>query len=192
MNLQRLSFSLDRIGSAGALVAALAAPCCFPLFAAVGTAAGLSALGQSEGVILYIFQGFAVLTLAGLALSFRQHRDFAPLIVGTLGCANLAYHFYWEFSLPALYGGLLGLIAATGWNYLSKGRMKQPVLQSTITCPKCGHRVEETMPTNACVFFYDCPACHARLKPLGGDCCVFCSYGSVPCPPIQTGATCCS
>jgi hypothetical protein len=126
-----------------------------------------------------------------LALSFRQHRDFAPLIVGTLGCANLAYHFYWEFSLPALYGGLLGLIAATVWNYLSRGRMKQPVLQSTLTCPKCGHRVEETMPTNACVFFYDCPACHARLKPLEGDCCVFCSYGSVACPPIQKGESCC-
>jgi hypothetical protein len=192
MNFQRLSFSLDRIGSAGALVAAIAAPCCFPLFAAVGTAAGLSTLGHYEGVILYIFQGFALLTLAGLALSFRQHRDFAPLIVGTLGCANLAYHFYWEFSLPALYGGLLGLIAATLWNYLSRGRMKQPVLQSTITCPKCGHRVEETMPTNACVFFYDCSACHARLKPLEGDCCVFCSYGSVACPPIQKGESCCA
>jgi len=23
------------------------------------------------------------------------------------------------------------------------------------------------------------------LKPLTGDCCVFCSYGTVPCPPIQ-------
>jgi hypothetical protein len=184
--------SLDRVGSVGALIAAIATPCCFPLFAAVGTAAGLGALGQYEGVILYIFQGFALLTLAGLALSFRQHRDCAPLIVGTLGCANLAYHFYWEFSLPALYGGLLGLIVAALWNYLSRRRVERPILESTITCPKCGHRVEETMPTNACVFFYDCPACHARLKPLEGDCCVFCSYGSVPCPPIQTGESRCA
>jgi hypothetical protein len=176
----------------GAFVAAIAAPCCFPLFAAIGTAAGLSAFGHYEGVILYIFQGFALLTLAGLALSFRRHRDVAPLIVGTLGCANLAYHFYWEFSLPALYGGLLGLIAATIWNYLSRKKAKAPILKSTITCPRCGHRVEETMPTNACVFSYDCPACHVHLKPLAGDCCVFCSYGSVPCPPIQTGATCSS
>jgi hypothetical protein len=191
MNLQRLSSSLDRIGSAGALVAAIMAPCCFPVFAAVGMAAGLSALGQYEGVILYIFQGFAVLTLAGLALSFRQLRHFGPLIVGVLSCVALAYHFHWSSSLSVLYSGLFGLIAATVWNYLSRGRMKQPVLQSTITCPKCGHHVEETMPTNACVFFYDCPACHARLKPLEGDCCVFCSYGSVACPPIQMGETCC-
>ncbi|PZR73808.1 MAG: hypothetical protein DLM73_09750 [Chthoniobacterales bacterium] len=181
---------LDRVGSVGALIAALAAPCCFPIFAVVGTAAGFSALGTYEGIILYIFQGFAVLTLAGLALSYRQHSNFAPLIVGTLGCANLAYHFYWEFSLPALYGGLFGLLAGSVWNYFYS-RSGRPVLQSIITCPQCGQGSEETMPTNACLFFYDCPACHERLKPAPGDCCVFCSYGSVPCPPIQLGSQCC-
>lgn len=70
------------------------------------------------------------------------------------------------------------------------------ILESTITCPHCGHREEvETMPTDACLFFYDCKACSARLKPKPGDCCVFCSYGSVPCPPIQAGggaSTCCA
>ncbi|WP_311749060.1 GDCCVxC domain-containing (seleno)protein [Proteus terrae] len=30
-----------------------------------------------------------------------------------------------------------------------------------------------------------CPYCHTLLKPLEGDCCVFCSYGTVTCPPIQ-------
>jgi len=41
------------------------------------------------------------------------------------------------------------------------------------------------MPTNACRVVYDCSACGARLKPRDGDCCVFCSYGTMPCPPIQ-------
>jgi len=41
------------------------------------------------------------------------------------------------------------------------------------------------MPTDACQFFYDCKGCGAVLRPLEGDCCVFCSYGTVPCPPIQ-------
>lgn len=58
-------------------------------------------------------------------------------------------------------------------------------LQSAITCPECGHRQEETMPTDACQYFYDCAGCGAVLKPLQGDCCVYCSYGTVPCPPIQ-------
>ena len=64
-------------------------------------------------------------------------------------------------------------------------------LQSTITCPECGAAHEETMPTDACVFFYTCPNCETRLRPMAGDCCVFCSYGSVKCPPIQAGESCC-
>ncbi|MFZ0488371.1 MAG: GDCCVxC domain-containing (seleno)protein [Arenicellales bacterium] len=69
--------------------------------------------------------------------------------------------------------------------------MTIPVLESTITCPRCGFRKSETMPTNACQWFYDCNGCGSLLKPLPGDCCVFCSYGSVKCPPKQQGDGCC-
>jgi hypothetical protein len=63
---------------------------------------------------------------------------------------------------------------------------------STLTCPQCGHRATETMPTDACQYFYDCRGCGAVLKPKFGDCCVYCSYGDVPCPPIQQdGGACC-
>jgi transposase-like protein len=65
-------------------------------------------------------------------------------------------------------------------------------LESTITCPKCGHQATETMPTDACRFFYNCKGCGERLKPLDGDCCVFCSYGTMPCPPKQAGDSCCT
>ena len=64
-------------------------------------------------------------------------------------------------------------------------------LRSTITCPGCGHQASEMMPSNACQFFYDCAGCGTRLKPKPGDCCVFCSYGTVACPPIQAGARAC-
>lgn len=64
-------------------------------------------------------------------------------------------------------------------------------LSSTLTCPHCGHRATEVMPTDACRFFYDCQRCGTRLRPLPGDCCVFCSYGDVPCPSMQAeGRTC--
>ena len=59
------------------------------------------------------------------------------------------------------------------------------VLSSTITCPQCGGVSKETMPTDACQFFSDCNHCAIILRPLAGDCCVFCSYADVPCPPIQ-------
>ena len=57
--------------------------------------------------------------------------------------------------------------------------------QSTLTCPDCGHARLETMPRDACQYFYDCTGCGAVLPTLPGACCVFCSYGDIPCPPIQ-------
>lgn len=62
---------------------------------------------------------------------------------------------------------------------------KEIILKSVITCPLCRHKKEETMPTDACQFFYQCEQCKAMLKPLPGDCCVFCSYGTVKCPSRQ-------
>lgn len=58
-------------------------------------------------------------------------------------------------------------------------------LQSTITCPVCKHAAEETMPIDACQYIYDCKRCGYRMKPVTGSCCVYCSYGSVPCPSMQ-------
>jgi hypothetical protein len=59
------------------------------------------------------------------------------------------------------------------------------ISNSVITCPKCGYQAAEEMPTDACQIIYECRGCASQLKPKPGDCCVFCSYGSVPCPPIQ-------
>ena len=64
-------------------------------------------------------------------------------------------------------------------------RMSEYVLDSTLTCPVCRHSKRETMPTDACQWFYECEECHILLKPEPGDCCVYCSYGSVPCPSVQ-------
>jgi hypothetical protein len=58
-------------------------------------------------------------------------------------------------------------------------------LRSILTCPACETRTIEIMPLDACKYFYECSACGALLKPGPGDCCVFCSYGDAPCPPIQ-------
>ena len=68
--------------------------------------------------------------------------------------------------------------------------MSTPVLQSIVTCPECGHKKAEKMPTDACQYFYECEGCKKLLKPINNDCCVFCSYGTVPCPPIQEKGKC--
>jgi hypothetical protein len=69
--------------------------------------------------------------------------------------------------------------------------MNNVVLESVLTCPHCRFTAQETMPTDACQFFYECRNCKTLLRPKPGDCCVFCSYGSIQCPPIQEQRGCC-
>ena len=54
-------------------------------------------------------------------------------------------------------------------------------IESTLTCPECGYQKTEEMPTDSCVFFWECEGCKTMLKPVEGDCCVFCSYGTAKC-----------
>ncbi len=61
------------------------------------------------------------------------------------------------------------------------------VYETTLTCPNCGHRKTEIISKDACLYYYECESCHEGLQPKQGDCCLFCSYGDVPCPPIQAG-----
>jgi hypothetical protein len=71
------------------------------------------------------------------------------------------------------------------------------ILGSVVTCPHRATARSETMPIDACQFFYPSTGFGAMLRPKPGDRCVLCSYGSVPCPPIQAersgevGSACC-
>ncbi len=63
--------------------------------------------------------------------------------------------------------------------------MSEIIYKSVIQCPFCGFEKEEMIPVDACQFFYECTNCKKIIRPKEGDCCVFCSYGSVECPSIQ-------
>jgi hypothetical protein len=43
--------------------------------------------------------------------------------------------------------------------------MRDLVLESVLTCPKCAFASAESMSTDACQFFYECKGCGAVLKP---------------------------
>ena len=59
-------------------------------------------------------------------------------------------------------------------------------LESTITCPECEFQKTEIMPVDSCQVLYECQECNDGSSAQGtGDCCVFCSFGTTPCPPIQ-------
>jgi hypothetical protein len=75
---------------------------------------------------------------------------------------------------------------------VKQGEHSGPVQRTSILrCPDCATETEEQMPTDACVYFFHCTVCNTRIRPKEGDCCVFCSYGTVPCPPVQQSRNCC-
>jgi hypothetical protein len=54
-----------------------------------------------------------------------------------------------------------------------------------VTCPVCKTQVQETMVSETLKLIYHCPVCLTWLSPKKGDHCIYESYGSVNCPPIQ-------
>jgi hypothetical protein len=56
--------------------------------------------------------------------------------------------------------------------------------KSVIKCPICKYKKEIPIPVGS-LLLYDCEECKARLKPKNEECCVLCSYGTVPCLKTQ-------
>ncbi len=189
---------LDSAATIGTLLSALASalPCCLPLLASVAGALGLGLLNPYQGTLNWLLQGFVALALFSHIQSFRRHRNAYILALAAASALALFYAYNVELAAPLVYGGLAGLVISALWNYkeIRKCGVCHPAIQtrSTLTCPQCGHQTTETMPIEACQYFYECPACKSLLKPKQGDCCVFCSYGDVPCPPKQTDSPCCA
>lgn len=176
---------IEKIGSVGALIAAAACPACFPMLAIVGSTLGLGVLQPFEGPVFFVFRILVLVALAGNIISFARHRRLLPLIIGVVSPLMIFFTLYVQFNQLVLYSGLFGLAAASVLSFIANRQCARCATKSTITCPHCAFAKEELMPTDACQFFYECTSCQTILKPKPGDCCVFCSYGSVKCPPRQ-------
>jgi MerC mercury resistance protein len=184
---------LEKIGSFGGILAAAACPVCFPKLALIGALFGLGALGAYESALFAAAQLLIVLAVVGQALAYLRHRKRWLLALGVGSGAAVFAGLYLLRSEAVVYAGFAGLVVASATDFWSRRARSSAgsarVLESVITCPECNHSRRETMPADACQFFYECTHCGAVLRPKAGDCCVFCSYGSVKCPPMQlTGA----
>ncbi len=192
----KISKNIDKFGTAGLFLTAIFSPCCFPLFAFAASALGLGSAELFGGWTMWIFQAMVLVSILGLYISYRKHGCLYPLLVAVPSGLLIFYAYHFNDNdnwIYFLYAGMFGMLAATIWNF-QRNRLHKAneiVLRSIIKCPECGHSKEEIMPTNACIFFYECENCKTRLKPKQGDCCVFCSYGTMKCPPMQGGENCC-
>jgi hypothetical protein len=198
----KIKSNIDQLGTIGLFITALFSPCCFPLFAFGASALGLGSFELFGGWTMWVFQIMVLISVIGFYISYQKHKCLYPLLIAIPSAGLIFYGFFANSNIYLIYVGMFGILVATGVNYYRTKlhgscdtctiyNGKKVELQSTITCPNCGHKKTEMMPTNACEFFYECEKCKTRIRPLEGDCCVYCSYGSVKCPPIQADGNCC-
>lgn len=193
-----MKIHLEKIGSIGLVLTAVTSPCCFPLFGFILTALGIGSFELFGEWSMNVFMFLTLLSLVGLSVSYRKHKSRVALFLAIPSAAIIFYSYYFietDYWINILYIGMFGMLASSVTDFY-KARVhkkeKKMELQSTIICPVCGHKKEETMPIDACTYFYECENCKTRMKPKTGDCCVFCSYGNVKCPPIQMDKSCCA
>jgi hypothetical protein len=123
-----------------------------------------------------------------LAADATQTSLCAYLSVIALAGVGLNTLFGWWWADPVSALAMVPIIAREGVEGLRGSECpdcipKEEVpIETTIRCPECGETTMATMPSDACVFLWDCRACGVMLRPKPGDCCVFCSYSPVPCP----------
>ena len=157
----KANLTLDKMGALGAVLAAAAAPCCFPLLAVVGSALGLSVLHPFTGYMAYVMQGLVLLSLAGNFLAWRRHRKWMPLAISGVGVALIFIGYYSNLARELVYVGLGVLVIAAVLNAIAArsdvgccaSTPENVALKSVLTCPHCGFQKEEIMPTDSCQFF---------------------------------------
>ena len=102
----------------------------------------------------------------------RSRRVFIKVILSTLGSVPLIAHVGRAF-------------AETRKKYLPWQAIERTCV---ITCPACGKGTPEKMSRETLKRVFHCPHCLTWLAPKPGDHCIFDSYGSVKCPPLQLKA----
>ena len=115
----KLTF-VDKLGSAGTFLTALACPVCWPLFASLGGALGLGVLAPYEGILMnYVFPGFVILAVAGAILGYLNHKSPIPLALGVLSGLMVLYGFYVGWQLILMYVGIFGLLLSSVLSYMA-------------------------------------------------------------------------
>ena len=87
---------LDKFGAVGSffsLLAAAGCPACFPLLGVVGTTLGLGFLRPYEGIAMYVFQGFVLLSLIGNVFAYFSHKRIYALLIGVISPSMIFLRF---------------------------------------------------------------------------------------------------
>lgn len=98
-----------------ALIPRLTCVCQIPAYAGLIGSMGLAFLLESV-YQLPLTAGFLTLAVGGLAIRARQRRGYSPVFLGTVAALVLLIGKFAYASQPAVYAGIVLLLAASLWN----------------------------------------------------------------------------
>ena len=129
---------VEKFGSVGAVLAALACPICFPKLALIGSAVGLSTLAPFEAYVSLGVQGLFMVAFGGQLFAFRQHRNRWLLALSTLTTLLLFTGYYIVPSSILLQLALAGLVTSSIWLIFEQRR-----------CARCAVETPRLNPTHS-------------------------------------------
>lgn len=115
---------LEKIGSAGAVIAAAACPVCFPKLALLGAVFGLGALGAYESQLFMAAQVLIAFAVLGQVLAYRRQRNRWVLALAILSGAAVFGGLYLVGSEALIYAGFAGLVATSATDFWGRFRGK--------------------------------------------------------------------
>lgn len=124
MTMQIISRLIEKVGSVGALVAAIGCAACFPALASLGASIGLGFLSAYEGVFINkLLPLFAIVVLVSNLIAWISHRDFVRMMFGLLGPLMVlaTLYLFWtdNWSTYMFYSGLALMITVSIWDIVS-------------------------------------------------------------------------
>ena len=121
---------VEKFGSVGAVLAALACPICFPKLALIGSAVGISALAPFEGYVAIGVQALFLVAFIGQLVAFRQLRNVWLLALSALATLILFIGYYIAPSSLLLQLALGALVVASVWLIMEQRRCAKCAIQN--------------------------------------------------------------
>lgn len=122
--MQIYSRLVEKVGSVGALVAAIGCAACFPALASLGASIGLGFLSVYEGVFINkLLPLFAIIVLLSNVITWVSYRNFVRMMFGILGPLMVlaTLYLFWtdNWSTYMFYSGIVLMIAVSVWDIVS-------------------------------------------------------------------------
>ena len=114
----------DKLGAVGAVLSAVAAPCCFPIFATLGGAVGLGSVPFLRYNAPLLIQAMTALGFFGQIASYRQHRKKGPLLISAASVGLVAVAYFLNYHVFLIYAALTCLTLAAVWNVMNSRRAR--------------------------------------------------------------------